>query len=76
MHYRDHAKAATIACYLTTPFIVFIVFVSFSEKPGSWADEMLEALGYNKNPKKLQEIIRQVYKHATNEIKEVRSMIY
>ncbi len=51
------------------------VFVQFSEKPvGSWADLMLKALDYNKHPEKVQEIIRQVYKYATDEIKEVRSI--
>ncbi len=35
---------------------------------------MLKAVDYNKHPEKVQEILRQVYKHATNEIKEVRSI--
>ncbi len=59
---------------IVTQFAV-IFFMQFSEKPvGSWANGMLKALDYNKHPEKVQEIIRQVYKHATEEIKEVRSM--
>ncbi len=53
--------------------MIVIFLMKFSEKPiGSWADGMLRALDYDNHPENVHEIIRQIYKHATEEIKEVR----
>jgi len=53
------------------PKLVIVCMIYYlDEKPGgSWADRVLELLGYNRNPKKLQTIIRKVFELATSRIK-------
>jgi len=55
----------------TKPKKVIICLIYFPDETatGSWADPSLGALGYNSNPAKLQSAIRQVFIHATSQIK-------
>ena len=55
----------------TRPRLIVICMIYFlDEKPGnSWAEWVLRLLGYNSNPEKLQEIIRQVFRLATQRIR-------
>lgn len=38
----------------------------------SWADPALGALGYNRNPQKLQSLIQKIYNHAIKQIKYIK----
>jgi hypothetical protein len=53
------------------PKLVLVCMIYFlDEKPGnSWAENVLGVLGYNSNPGKLQEAIRQIFRLATQQIK-------
>lgn len=55
----------------TKPKLVLVCMIYFlDEKPGnSWAETVLRLLGYNSNPAKLQEAIRQIFRLATQQIK-------
>ena len=49
--------------------IVICMIYYLDEKPGnSWAETILSLLGYNSNPEKLQEVIKQLYHLATERI--------
>ena len=49
--------------------VVCCMLYYLDERPGgSWADFTLEKLGYNKEPKKLQYIMREVYRRGTSHI--------
>lgn len=52
------------------PRLIIVCMIYFpDERPGgSWADGVLEKLGYNTNPAKLQDVIRQVYHHGVCQI--------
>jgi len=49
--------------------IVCTIYFPDEKMTGSWADRTLGYLGYNDDPRKLQEAIRQIFKHATSQIK-------
>ena len=49
--------------------IVCMIYFPDEKLTGSWADKALGYLGYNDNPEKLQEAIRQIFKYATSKIK-------
>jgi len=48
--------------------IVCMIYFPDEKQTGSWADKTLGFLGYNDNPVKLQEVIKQIYIHATRKI--------
>jgi hypothetical protein len=48
--------------------IICMIYYPDEKKSNSWADKSLGALGYNSNPGKLQEIIKQIFIHATMQI--------
>lgn len=48
--------------------LICMIYFPDEHTTGSWADTTLGYLGYNSNPTKLQEIIRQIFIHATSEI--------
>lgn len=48
--------------------IVCTIYYPAEATTGSWADKTLGLLGYNKNPEKLQLVIRKIYEHATSKI--------
>jgi hypothetical protein len=54
----------------TKPRKVLVCTVYYPDQnvTSSWAGRMLGLLGYNKNPKKLQAVIRAIYIHATSNI--------
>jgi hypothetical protein len=50
--------------------VVVCMYYYFDEQPGgSWADFVLEKLGYNADPSKLQLVMRTVFEKATQNIK-------
>lgn len=49
--------------------IVCMIYNPDEQMTGSWADRTLGYLGYNENPQKLQEAIKQIFKYATSKIK-------
>lgn len=53
------------------PKLVLVCMIYFlDERPGnSWAENVLRILGYNSNPGKLQEAIRQIFRLATQQIR-------
>ena len=53
------------------PKLILVCMIYFlDETPGnSWAERTLSALGYNSNPGKLQEAIRQIFRLATQQIR-------
>jgi hypothetical protein len=53
------------------PKLIVVCMIYFlDEKPGnSWAETVLNILGYNSNPGRVQEMIRQVFRLATQTIK-------
>mmetsp|Transcript_6196 Transcript_6196/g.12868 ORF Transcript_6196/g.12868 Transcript_6196/m.12868 type:complete len:334 (-) Transcript_6196:23-1024(-) len=55
----------------TKPKLVLVCMIYYlDQKPGaSWADGTLSALGYNRDPSKLQLLIRKTFEHATSKIK-------
>jgi len=49
--------------------IIVSTLYYLDESPsGGWADPILNALGYNSNPGKLQSLIQQIHFHATEKI--------
>ena len=48
--------------------IVCMIYYPDEKITGSWADKVLGYLGYNKDPQKLQEAIKQIFIHATSKI--------
>ena len=48
---------------------VCMIYYPDEQTTGSWADPALAALGYNSNPKKLQALIRCVFRDAIRRIK-------
>jgi hypothetical protein len=77
MGYMIHLFSARIQSIVsrivakTKPRLILVCMIYFlDEKPGnSWAEGVLYALGYNSNPEKLQEVIRQLFRLATKSIK-------
>lgn len=55
----------------TKPKRVIINMLYFLDETsgGSWADPVLEKLGYNNNPTKLQTLIRKIFETATSQIR-------
>ena len=49
--------------------IVCTIYYPDLKQIGGWADKPLTYMGYNTNPEKLQEIINQIFIHATSKIK-------
>lgn len=49
--------------------LVCLIYFPDTKVTGSWADKTLGYLGYNDNPDKLQEVIRQIFKWAISQIK-------
>jgi hypothetical protein len=49
--------------------IICMIYYLDEHLTGSWADNVLGYLGYNSNPLKLQEAIKQIYMKATCNIK-------
>ena len=45
-----------------------MIYFPDEQQSGGWADRVLGWLGYYSNPAKLQEAIRQIYKHAISDI--------
>lgn len=48
--------------------LVSVIYYPDMKVTGSWADRTLGLLGYNSDPEKLQEVIRQIFKCAISEI--------
>ncbi len=55
--------------------IVCMIYFPDEKLTGSWADRTLGYLGYNENPKKLQEAIKQIFIHSTSGIKITGSKV-
>lgn len=53
------------------PKLILVCMIYYlDEKPGnSWAEVVLRILGYNRNPDKVQEVIRQLFRLATQQIR-------
>lgn len=49
--------------------IICAIYYPDEKVTGSWADKILGYLGYNSNPEKLQEAIKQIYNRAISNIK-------
>lgn len=49
--------------------LVCAIYFPDSHMTGGWADRTLGFLGYNSNPDKLQEVIRQIFTNAISQIK-------
>ena len=45
--------------------LVCMIYFPDEKQTGSWSDTTLGYLGYNKNPSKLQEVIKGIYKLGT-----------
>jgi hypothetical protein len=58
-------------CKKQTPKLVVVCMIYYLDEipGGSWADNVLAMLGYNKNPAKLKLLIRKVFEIATKQIK-------
>jgi len=58
-------------CAKTTPKKILVCMIYFPDEhmTDSWANRSLGALGYNKNPVKLQMIIKKMFDEATSNIK-------
>jgi hypothetical protein len=75
--YLLHLFGTRIQTYLTNltskqrpaKICVCMIYYPDEKSTGSWADPALAALGYNGNPRKLQALIRAVFRDATRKIK-------
>lgn len=76
MGYMVHLMSVRIQSIVTRmisknkPKLVMVCMIYFlDETPGkSWAEQVLGVLGYNSNPDKIQEMIRQMFRLATQQI--------
>ena len=55
---------------VTTPKAVLVCMIYYPDETpsGSWADQVLQLLGYDSDPTKLQTLIRKTFQHATSRI--------
>jgi len=70
--FRDQTKAFVQRLIAQRkPQLVIVCMLYYLDKHpgGSWADGTLQKLGYDTDPDKLQLVMRQVYEHATRQIK-------
>eukprot|EP00322_Chrysochromulina_rotalis_P028767 CAMPEP_0115865000 /NCGR_PEP_ID=MMETSP0287-20121206/19490_1 /TAXON_ID=412157 /ORGANISM="Chrysochromulina rotalis, Strain UIO044" /LENGTH=327 /DNA_ID=CAMNT_0003319487 /DNA_START=62 /DNA_END=1045 /DNA_ORIENTATION=+ len=70
--FRDQTKRfiETLISTKRPRVVVVCMLYYLDEKPGgSWADFVLQKLGYDKDPTKLQLVMRQVFEHATSTIR-------
>jgi hypothetical protein len=57
-------------CTKHKPKVVIVCMIYYLDESsdGGWADGVLSKLGYDRNPKKLQAVIRTIFKEATSKI--------
>jgi hypothetical protein len=67
----DIAAYISAVCSRTRPKLVVVAMIYFPHelRGGSWADTSLGLLGYDRNPARLQRLIRAGFRHATSEIR-------
>jgi hypothetical protein len=64
---RSYIEKLTEKCKPRKVIICMLYFLD-EKSGGSWADQVLEKLGYNSDPTKLQEVMRQVYAWGVTQI--------